>query len=48
MDNITKEQRARNMRAIRSKDTSIEMILRRELFLRGIRYRVHKVNCGVS
>lgn len=48
MDNITKEQRTRNMRAIRSKDTSIELLLRRELFLRGIRYRVHKVHCGVS
>ena len=48
MDNLTQEQRRRNMRAIRSKDTSIEVMLRKELFRRGVRFRVHKTYCGVS
>ena len=39
MDNHTPEQRHRNMQAIRSKDTSIELSLRKELWSRGIHYR---------
>ncbi len=39
MDNLTPEQRKKSMSAIRSKDTSIESILRKELWGRGIRYR---------
>ena len=39
MDNLTVEQRHKNMSHIRSKDTSIEMILRKALWHRGIRYR---------
>lgn len=39
MDNHTPEQRRKNMRAIRSKDTGIETVLRRELWNRGLRYR---------
>ena len=39
MDNHTPEQRRKNMQAIRCKDTSIEVMLRRELWSRGIRYR---------
>ena len=39
MDNHTPEQRRKNMQAIRCKDTSIELMLRRELWSRGIRYR---------
>ena len=39
MDNLTREQRKRNMQSIRSKDTKIELILRRALWNRGIRYR---------
>jgi DNA mismatch endonuclease Vsr len=39
MDNLTKEQRRKNMKAIRSKDTSIEIILRKALWQQGIRYR---------
>ena len=39
MDNHTPEQRKKNMQAIRSKDTEIELILRKELWLRGYRYR---------
>lgn len=39
MDNLTKEQRQKNMKAIRSKDTSIEVMLRKALWKRGFRYR---------
>lgn len=39
MDNLTPEQRKKNMRAIKSKDTKIELILRKELWARGYRYR---------
>ncbi len=38
-DNLTAEQRRKNMRRIRSKDTQIEILLRKELWHRGIRYR---------
>ena len=38
-DNHTPEQRRKNMQAIRGKDTSIEVRLRKELWSRGIRYR---------
>ncbi len=38
-DVLTKEQRKRNMQGIKSKDTKIEIILRKELWKRGIRYR---------
>lgn len=31
MDNLTKEQRKRNMQNIKSKDTEIEVLLRKEL-----------------
>jgi DNA mismatch endonuclease (patch repair protein) len=39
MDNLTPEQRKKNMRAIRSKDTKSECVLREELWRRGYRYR---------
>lgn len=39
MDNLTPEQRHKNMSAIRNKDTSIEIVLRKELWKRNIRYR---------
>lgn len=39
MDNLTKEQRKKNMKNIRSKDTSIEVILRKALWNKGYRYR---------
>ena len=42
MDNLTKEQRRRNMQAIKAKDTTIELTLRKRLFSRGVRYRVHR------
>lgn len=39
MDNLTPAQRRKNMRHIKSKDTDIEVMLRRELWNRGYRYR---------
>jgi DNA mismatch endonuclease (patch repair protein) len=38
-DVLTKEQRRRNMQNIRSKDTKIELQLRKKLWEKGIRYR---------
>lgn len=39
MDNLTKAQRRKNMRNIRSTDTKPELILRRALWEKGYRYR---------
>lgn len=39
MDDLTPEQRRKNMQHIRSKDTSIEIKLRKALWREGIRYR---------
>lgn len=39
MDRLTKEQRSKNMRSIRGKDTGIEIKLRKALWHQGIRYR---------
>ena len=39
MDDMTPAQRHRNMQHIRSKDTQIEVILRKALWHAGIRYR---------
>lgn len=39
MDNLTSEQRKKNMSHIRNKDSGIEMRLRRALWHRGYRYR---------
>lgn len=39
MDNLTSEQRRKNMQHIRSKDTDIEVKLRTALWHEGIRYR---------
>jgi len=41
MDNMSKEARSRTMAAIRSKNTGIEMLLRRALWKGGLRYRIH-------
>ncbi|MBD5171018.1 MAG: DNA mismatch endonuclease Vsr [Bacteroidales bacterium] len=41
MDTITPELRSRNMAAIKGKDTKPEMIVRKYLFSRGLRYRVN-------
>ncbi|MDD5572025.1 MAG: very short patch repair endonuclease [Bacteroidales bacterium] len=39
MDNLTKKQRRKNMQAIRSKDTKIEILLGKILWTKGLRYR---------
>ena len=39
MDVLTPEQRRKNMQRIRSKDTSIEKVLRKALWQKGYRYR---------
>lgn len=39
MDVLTKEQRRKNMQNIKSKDTSIELALRKALWREGYRYR---------
>ena len=39
MDNLTREQRRRNMQCIKSCDTSIEIKLRRALWQKGLCYR---------
>lgn len=38
-DNLTVEQRKKNMQHIKSKDTKIEVLLRKELWKRGYHYR---------
>jgi DNA mismatch endonuclease (patch repair protein) len=42
-DVLTKEQRKKNMQHIRSKDTKAEILLRRSLWKKGIRYRKNYV-----
>lgn len=39
MDKYTPEQRRKNMQAVKNKDSKIELLLRKELWDRGIRYR---------
>ena len=39
MDKHTPEQRHKNMQAIKNKDSQIELLLRKELWARGIHYR---------
>lgn len=39
MNRLTKEQRRKNMQNVKSKDSEIELNLRRELWKRGFRYR---------
>jgi len=39
MDNLTPEQRKKNMRSIRNKDSKSECLLRRALWAKGYRYR---------
>lgn len=41
MDKLTPEQRHKNMAAIKSKDTKPELTVRKFLFSRGFRYRLH-------
>lgn len=44
MDKHTPEQRSRNMKAIKNKNSQIELKLRRELFRKGYRYRKNCTN----
>ena len=39
MDNHTPEQRRKNMQAVKNKNSKIEILLREELWSRGLRYR---------
>ncbi|MCL2052255.1 MAG: very short patch repair endonuclease [Lachnospiraceae bacterium] len=39
MPNLTATQRSKNMKSIKSKDTTIELLLRKALWTRGYRYR---------
>lgn len=39
MDRLTKEQRHKTMKSVKSKDTDIEILLRKALWREGIRYR---------
>lgn len=41
MDVLTKEQRKRNMQNIHSKNTSIELLLRKALWHKGVRFRLN-------
>lgn len=42
MDVLTKEQRSRNMRAIKGQNTGPELIVRRLLHAMGYRFRLHR------
>ena len=44
MDDMTREQRHKNMSHIRAKDTKPEVLLRKALWKRGIRYRKNYAN----
>lgn len=44
MDTMTKEQRHRNMSHIKSKNTSLEILVRKRLFHDGFRYRINVSN----
>lgn len=39
MDKLTKEQRRKNMQAVRSKGSEIEVLFAKALWSKGIRYR---------
>jgi len=41
MDKINRERRSKNMSAIKSKNTKPELIIRKYLFSKGIRYKVN-------
>lgn len=46
MDVLTPEQRHRAMQAIKSRDTKIEVLFRKSLWHRGVRYRKNMKLCG--
>jgi DNA mismatch endonuclease (patch repair protein) len=41
MDNKTKEQRSKNMAAVKARDTKPELLIRKALFRQGFRYRLN-------
>jgi DNA mismatch endonuclease (patch repair protein) len=41
MDRISKSRRSRNMSKIKSKNTSLEITVRKYLYKKGFRYRIH-------
>lgn len=41
-DKLSVERRSANMRAVRSKDTKPEMLVRRAVYALGYRYRLHR------
>lgn len=41
MDRHSKEQRSKNMRAVKNKNTGIELRLRKALWKKGVRYRLN-------
>lgn len=44
MDRHTPEQRRKNMQAVKNKDSQIELILRKELWKRGLRYQKNRTD----
>ena len=44
MDKHTPEQRRKNMQAIKNKDSQIELLLRKELWKRGLRYQKNRTD----
>ena len=44
MDKVSKEVRRATMQAVKSKDTSLEMSVRRLLHNAGYRYRLHRAD----
>ena len=44
MDKHTPEQRRKNMQAIKNKDNRIELLLRKELWKRGLRYQKNRTD----
>ena len=44
MDKHTLEQRRKNMQAIKNKDSQIELLLRKELWKRGLRYQKNRTD----
>ena len=44
MDTLSREKRSQNMAAIQNRDTGPEMLVRRYLWSKGIRYRLHPKN----
>ena len=44
MDRHTPEQRRKNMQAVKNKDSQLELLLRKELWKRGLRYQKNRTD----